>query len=59
MKINNIEMFSVLDLAKMLKIHPDSVRIYFRTARIKGVKIGTKWYCSRKNLNRFLNAEKI
>ncbi|MBC8488370.1 MAG: helix-turn-helix domain-containing protein [Bacteroidetes bacterium] len=59
MKVNNIEMFSVKEIAKMFKIHPDSVRIYFRTNKLKGVKIGTKWYCSRKNLNRFLNAEKI
>ena len=59
MKVNNIILYSVKELAEKLKIHPDSVRIYFRTNKLKGVKIGTKWYCSRKNLNKFLNAEKI
>ena len=56
MKVDNITLYDVKELAKLLNLTPEAVRIYMRT-RLKGVKIGTKWYCSKKNLAKFLNDE--
>ena len=58
MKVNSQIIYNTRELAKMLKTSEENIRYYFRSGRFKGVKIGTRWHLSHKNLSRFINAEK-
>ncbi len=51
---NNEEFLSVRELVNWLPWKDANIRRLLRSGRIKGRKIYTKWYVSRKNLYRFL-----
>ena len=51
---NNEEFLSVRELVDWLPWKDANIRKLIRSGKIKGRKIHTKWYVSRKNLYRFL-----
>lgn len=55
--IGDITLYSVKDLHKALNINERTLRNWFHTGRLKGVKIGTQWHITEENLKNFLNAE--
>lgn len=56
-EIGNIKLYSVKDLCKSLGINARTVREWFKSGKLKGVKIGTEWHITEENLAKFLNAE--
>ena len=52
------EFYTVKDLIKILPLTEVSIRAYLKTGRIKGVKIGNKYYIPKENIKKFLNGEK-
>ncbi len=56
-RIKNQKFYRTEDLADMLPLREPSIRVYLRSGKIKGVKIGLFWYVSESNLNRFLQGE--
>jgi hypothetical protein len=54
-KIKGEEYYLVTDLADILPIEVDTIRMYLRTGRIRGKKIGILWYVSSRDLRRFLD----
>ena len=50
------EVYTVKDLSRMLQLHPETVRSYLKTNKIKGMKFGNKWRVTQKGLEYFLKA---
>jgi len=50
--------YTVEDLIKILPLTETSIRAYLKKGRIKGVKIGNKYYIPKENIQKFLNGEK-
>lgn len=50
--------YTVEDLIKILPLTETSIRAYIKVGRIKGVKIGNKYYIPKENIKTFLNGEK-
>ena len=51
---NNIVLYTVPDLCKILDMTPQSIRKYLNTGKIKGIKAGGKWLVSEEALKEFL-----
>ena len=56
-KIGKKQFYNVEALSKMLFIPVETVRLYIRRGRIKGLKIGKRWLVSVENLDKFLSGE--
>lgn len=52
-EIGDIKLYSVLELSKKMNVTPITLRTYIREGRIKGQKIGGKWYVSEESLREF------
>ncbi len=57
--MKGIRFYTVTDLAKILNITELSARVYLRQNRIRGVKVGRRWYIREKSLNDFLTCKNI
>jgi len=57
-KILKKEFYTVDDLIKILPLTETSIRAYLKVGRIKGIKIGNKYYIPKPNIEKFLNGEK-
>ena len=53
-KFSNLKLYSIRELEKILSITPLIIREYLRKGKIKGHKIGKKWYVTKENLEAFL-----
>lgn len=42
------------EIANYLRMDQQMVRYYLRTGQIKGKKIGTDWFVSQKDLDRYI-----
>ena len=56
-QIGEIKLYSVKDLHDALGVNERTIRAWFHTGRLKGVKIGAEWHITEENLRKFLNAE--
>ena len=52
-KIGSITLFNIMELAKKLDLNPATLRGYIKTGKLKGQKVGTKWYVSEDSLREF------
>jgi len=50
-------LYTVEEAAQILSIHPDTLRIWLRTGKIKGVKIGRGWRISETELEALTKKE--
>ena len=53
--IGNIRLFSVLELSEKLRCAPGTIREYLREGRLKGRKVGVKWYVSEESLREYFS----
>ena len=58
-KFSNLKLYSIRELQKILPITPLIIREYLRKGKIKGHKIGKKWYVSKENLEAFLSGDRV
>lgn len=58
-KIGGLVAYSVEELAKMLNLHERTVRVMLRDGRLKGKKLGHKWYVTEETLKLFFNEPDI
>ncbi len=49
-KVGELVAYSVEELAEMLGLHERTVRGMLREGRLKGSKVGKKWYVTEENL---------
>lgn len=50
-KLGDLTLYDVEDLVKKFGIHRMTVRRYFRNGKLKGRKIGRKWYVAEDVLH--------
>jgi excisionase family DNA binding protein len=50
----NNKLYSIEELSEILNISPNTLRIYLRTGKLNGQKVGSKWYVVEKNVMKFL-----
>jgi len=53
--IQDIKFYTVLEIAKELKVSPETVRNYLKQGRLKGQRVGRPYLVSEHNLREFLN----
>jgi len=54
LEILGLKLYSVDEIAEMLKSTKPTIRAYFREGKIKGQKITGKWYTTEDNLKKYL-----
>ncbi len=52
--ISGMKFYIVRDLAKILDLTEYTIRYYLRQKKLKGVRLGGRWYISEANLKAFL-----
>lgn len=57
--IGNIRLFSVKELSDKLKCAPGTIREYLREGRLKGRKVGVKWYVSEESIREYFSKQDI
>jgi len=55
--MTEIKMYSLKDLAQLLKVTERTLHNYIKSGKLKGQKIGGKWQISESNLRKFVNGE--
>lgn len=55
--MSEIKIYTVPELAKLLKMTPQTVRAYLKSGKIKGTKAGAKWVASEDAVKAFLRGE--
>ena len=53
-RIGNIKLYSLKELVYPLKVNMITIRRYVREGRLKGQKVGQKWYVTEESLQEFL-----
>lgn len=54
-KIQDIKVYDLEELSKLLKIHIVTLRRYIREGKLKAVKLGKAYRVTDENLKAFLN----
>jgi DNA-binding transcriptional MerR regulator len=52
-KIGDMILYSVLEVSKMSDITPTTLRKYLKEGKLKGQKIGNRYFISEKNIKTF------
>jgi excisionase family DNA binding protein len=55
--METIKLYTLKDLAKMLKVTERTLHTYIKDGKLKGQKIAGKWQISERNLQAFLNGD--
>ena len=53
-EIGDIKAYDVQEIAKMFDMTPQSIRKFIREGRIKGRKVGTRWYVTEEAIRDYL-----
>ncbi|MBA7590778.1 hypothetical protein ES708_32915 [subsurface metagenome] len=57
LEISGLKLYSVDEIAEMLKSTKPTIRAYFREGKFKGKKIIGKWYITEDNLKNYLSGD--
>ena len=57
LEVSGLKLYSVDEVAEMLKSTSPTIRAYFREGKIKGQKISRKWYITEDNLKNYLSGD--
>lgn len=53
-KVGDLEVYDVQECAKLLNVHPQTVRSYVRKGLLRGQKVGGKQYVTADTIKEFL-----
>ena len=53
-QIGDIKAYDVQEIAKLFDMTPQSIRKFIREGRIKGRKVGTRWYVTEEAIRDYL-----
>jgi len=56
-ELGNIKIFSILELSEDLNINISTLRNYIKEGKLKGQKLGNKYYITEDNLKHFFNQD--
>jgi len=51
------KLYTLKDLAKMLKVSERTMHSYIKDGKLKGQKIGGRWQISERNYQNFINGD--
>jgi len=54
---DELKIYTVMELAKLFHLTPQTVRKYLKEGKIKGKKVGTKWLVTEKAIKEFLESD--
>lgn len=54
-KLGKLTAYDVKELSTLFSLDPQSVRSYIRAGKLKGTKVGVKWYVTEENIRAFLS----
>jgi excisionase family DNA binding protein len=57
LEISGLKLYSVDEIAEMLKSTKPTIRSYFREGKFKGQKITGKWYITEENFKNYLSGD--
>jgi len=57
LEVSGIKLYSVGEVAEMLKSTKPTMRAYFREGKLIGRKISGKWYITEDNLKKYLSED--
>lgn len=57
LKIADMKLYDVQDLAELLGLHEKTVRALLRNGTLKGNKLAKKWYVSDKELRAYFQGK--
>ena len=57
LEVSGLKLYSVDEVAEMLKSTKPTIRAYFKEGKIKGQKITGKWYITEDNLKKYLSGD--
>lgn len=55
-QIGDLVLYSISEISEALNINPHTFRRYIREGKVKGQKVGNKWYISEESLREFFRA---
>lgn len=53
-QIGDIKFYDVQEIARIFDMTPQSIRKFIREGRIKGRKVGTRWYVTEEAIREYL-----
>ena len=57
LEVSGIKLYSVDEVAEMLKSTKHTIRAYFREGKLMGRKISGKWHITEDNLKKYLSGD--
>lgn len=57
LEVSGLKLYSVDEVAEMLKSTKPTIRLYFREGKIKGQKVTGRWYITEENLKKYLSGD--
>jgi len=57
LKFSGLKLYSVGEVAELLKSTKSTIRAYFREGKFKGQKVTGKWYITEDNLKKYLSGD--
>lgn len=57
MNMLDVKLYSLKEVAAILKVTERTAHTYIKSGRLKGQKIAGKWQITESNLRKFINAE--
>ena len=54
-QIGDLTLYTVEELAKLLKVQPKTIRAYLQDGKLKGRKIARKWYIPEQSLQEYFS----
>lgn len=53
------KVYTVEEVAKILNIHPHTIRLWLKSGKLKGVKVGRYWRVKENQLQDFLKETEV
>ncbi|HPZ06492.1 MAG TPA: helix-turn-helix domain-containing protein [Candidatus Eremiobacteraeota bacterium] len=54
-QIGDIKFYNLTELSEALQVTPTSLRTYIHKGKLRGRKVGNKWYVTEEKLKEFLS----
>lgn len=54
-QIGNIKLYSLIELSKILEVTTVTLRNYLLNGRLKGRKMGTRWFVTEDNIKEYFS----
>jgi len=55
--LNGIILFTVEELAEKLDVNENTIRQYLKEGKLRGRKLGVKWFVSTDNIREYFNSD--